>query len=232
MAPGRFAGFDAVPGHSVRPRSLRLWCSPLAVLFLAVLPFLLQARHPVDPATTYQGLDAEQWARRLHHPLSTIREQAFEKLARPEDGAEVVLVPLADHEDRLVRMAACIGLAFRAPHVPESIPVLVRRVTDTDLNTRYWAISALKGYGPAAGVGVPALMEALGAHPDRGVRLTGPRHFWADARVVAAEALGAVGRGARAALPALEFALGDESQQVREAARKAIKRIRGRSRAR
>jgi HEAT repeat protein len=55
--------------------------------------------------------------------------------------------------------------------------------------------------------------------------LDGPYRYYADARAVAADALGAIGRGAGAAIPALKKAEQDPQAEVRASATKALKRI-------
>ena len=105
------------------------------------------------------------------------------------------------------------------------LPALTETVLDVDLNIRYMAILSLKNFGRASAPAVPALIKALDTFPGRTPPLQGPERYYADVRWVAADALGAIGPGAKAAVPALTQALKDASPDVREAAAAALKRI-------
>ena len=131
--------------------------------------------------------------------------------------------------DLLTRATAARDLWILSQKNPDAvkpaIPALTKAVLDTDLNVRYMAMTALKNIGPDARGAIPELIKALNTFPGGTPALTGPPRYYADARTAAAEALGAIGPGAKEAIPALNKALSDQSRDVKEAAREALKRI-------
>jgi HEAT repeat protein len=103
----------------------------------------------------------------------------------------------------------------KAPKKEYTVPTLIETLKDPSPDMRYWAARELgKLSGQDAKAVVPALTEALG-DPDEMVRMG------------AAYALGSLGRLAAPALPALQKAAKDRSQEVRAAANYAVKQIRG-----
>jgi len=163
----------------------------------------------------------------LSQPAAEIRSQAFNELTQADQsGGEVLLVFLGEPHLSL-RVIAVAGLHHMAPAYPAAIPALTKAVLDVNLNVRYWALSALKEYGREARTAVPNIIKALETFQGKGPALDGPARYYADARALAADALGSIGPDAKAALPALENALQDPSPMVQESAKLAIKSIKG-----
>lgn len=179
-------------------------------------------------ATTlmYHGKSADQWLEMLGQSDDEIRGQAFAELIQADQsGGEMLLAFLGSPHPGL-RTIAVMGLNHMAPSYPESIPGLAEAALDVNLNIRYWALSALRTYGNQAASAIPDIIRALQTYQGQGPELDGPVRYYADARALAAEALGSIGPAAKVALPALEKALQDPSDMVREAAKRAIELIR------
>jgi arylsulfatase A-like enzyme len=94
----------------------------------------------------------------------------------------------------------------------DGVPTLVSFLKDDDARIRWWVAEALARMGSTAESAIPALAETLKDDANVTVR-------WRAAR-----ALGFI--GTPAARPALEHALGDENDDVRQAAAKALARLR------
>jgi len=151
---------------------------------------------------------------------------AFNAITAPEKDAVPVLTEMLGSDLSRVRSVAAQGLAEVAAEAVSAVGPLGTALKDNNLNTRYYAASALKRMGAAAAPAVPALIGALDTHPSREPDLEGPPRYYKDARSVAAEALAAIGPAARAALPKLrEVAEKDDEPEVRDAAAEALKRI-------
>lgn len=145
-----------------------------------------------------------------------------------------------------VRWASARVLGKIGPVDPAmTVPVLVKLLSDPDLDVERVAANTLAIYGPQAAAAVPALAQAVHAgDPDRRIEVL---HTLAaigdparpaipditsalanpDARVrrAAAEALGHFGAAARSAVPALEKVLNDPDGDVRKAASDALLNI-------
>ena len=157
------------------------------------------------------------------------------------------LIPLLAHEHLVVRARAAISLG-RIKSLPETvIPALTERLNDSSDIVRYMAASALGEFGSLAVSAVPKLKDAL---EDESVmvrldaaaalcridveRSEKPLAILIDAlldedattRRLAAHKLGIVGPTADRSLDALEQATEDPDKLLRDAAIKAIERIR------
>ncbi len=198
---------------------ISILCASLFAVFFAI------AVSAAEPA--YKGKTAEQWLEMLASQESGVSGKAFAELTEADaDGGGVLLVFLASPNPGL-RGIAALGLNHMAPGYPKAIPALTEAVLDVNLNVRYWALSALKKYGIVARKAIPNIIKALETHQGTGPALDGPDRYYADARALAAEALGSIGSDAKAAIPALEKALQDPSPIVRDAAKMAIESIKG-----
>jgi len=173
----------------------------------------------------YHGKSAEQWLEMLSQSDEDLRRQAFIELTRADQSGGELLEAFLKNPYPQLRTIAAMGLRHMAPAYPASIPGLADAALDIDLNVRYWALSALKTYGNKAGAAIPNIIRALETYQGKGPALAGPVRYYADARALAAEALGSVGPEAQAALPALKNALQDPSAMVRDAAQRAIESI-------
>lgn len=174
----------------------------------------------------YQGKSADQWLEMLGQSDDAIRDQAFVALIQADQSGGEMLLAFMGSPNPGLRTIAVMGLNHMAPSYPESIPGLAEAALDVNLNIRYWALSALRKYGNQAGPAMPNIIRALETYQGQGPELEGPVHYYADARARAAEALGSIGPAAQVAFPALEKALQDPSEMVREAAKRAIESIR------
>ena len=156
--------------------------------------------------------------------LLQIRE--FAGSARPELGARAMqlleapveavagwLDELVDDEDEGIRWNAGLGLWRCGTGAGVARAALSRMLTDHSSALRVAAVVGLLGAGPAAGAD-SARVLALRLKDDE---------LWV--RQLAAAALGAIGRSAEVALPALTAATGDEREEVRNAAADAIRAI-------
>ena len=190
----------------------------LAVLASVLLPAGLAGAGDA----LYKGKTADQWTREL----AKGNMDAFFALTGPEKEAAGVLGEMLGSEHSPVRAVAAQGLAEIAADAVSLVGPIGHALKDRNLNTRYYAAEALKKMGPAAAPAVPDLIAALDTHPSREPDLEGPPRYYKDARSVTAEALGAIGPGAKAALPKLrEVAAKDEEPEVRDAAAAAVKQI-------
>ncbi len=137
-----------------------------------------------------------------------------------------LLLLLASPESA-IRMRATMALAMAelGPYGKRAMPAMADALEDQNLNVRYWAAVALKNLGAEAEPAVAQLIEALKTHPEVTPGLQGPLRYYADTRWVAAQALAAVGPAAADAVPALQKALQDENEEVRQAAAEALTNI-------
>jgi HEAT repeat protein len=131
---------------------------------------------------------------------------------------------------------------------PAATVPLIRLVESEERFTSWWALSVLKGYGPAASEATLALAEVtrsrdewFRAHAARVLAGIGPdarpavpaltellKHHAADARTAAAEALAAIGDDSPPVLAALRDASNDKESKVSKAATAALKSLRDR----
>lgn len=176
-----------------------------------------------------KGGDAsvEELAEALTSPRIDIRFWAVQELRTrgPQAKAAVPALAQALHDNQMISWPAADALAAIGPDAAPAIPALVEAIereqgqgkrsetgSETPSTFSGLAGKALTGIGPAA---MPELLRLL-AHDDRFVRMT------------AVSALGNLGPQAIDALPALNEALLDEDEMVRQWARVAIERIEGR----
>ena len=162
-----------------------------------------------------QAIDA--LAQALGDRRGDVRAAAAEALGRLGPAAQAavpaLLGALRDRRNSLVRAMAAEALAQVGARSAEAIDGLVSALRDPNGDVRVAAIQALIRLAPADGSVVSRLAEALEGDRD-----------WL-ARVRAAEALGKLGR---APMPALEKALQDDVEDVRQAAAQALEQIRTR----
>jgi hypothetical protein len=107
-------------------------------------------------------------------------------------------------------------------HANEVVPLLVSHLDSCRYNakTLQTTILAVSSFGPDAAEAVPALIDQLKCEQTNTYEVS-PDII----RYQAARALGEIGAGAEEAVPALTDALNDPSTAVREAARRALRRI-------
>lgn len=147
-----------------------------------------------------------------------------------------------------VRSAAADAVGRLGPSAAGSADALATAVGDKNLQVRRSAVLALSKLGDAGRVGVPALLQASEAE-DRALRaqvyyalgelggsstdkvvpvlVKGLEDKVVDVRVAAVLALGKLGPGAAAAVPALTNLQRDARPAVRDAVVEALKKIKG-----
>ena len=211
--------------HEGKIMKIRSRCGRIFSSAIMLMIFSSTAATAAEPA--YKGKTAAQWIAMLSDPDGEIRGQAFAALTQADSSGGGVLLALLGEPGAELRSIATMGLHHMAPAYPAAIPALTEAALDIDLNVRYWALSALKECGKEARSAVPNIVKALETFPEKGPPLEGPARYYADARALAADALGSIGPDAKAALPALENALQDPSPMVQEAAMRAIQSIKG-----
>jgi HEAT repeat protein len=116
-----------------------------------------------------------------------------------------------------VRDTAAYALTRLVAISPRALPTVIsaeaRVLGDADEEVQAEATAALITLGPGSDITVPAMIEVLG------------RNANPSARVHAAQVLGALGQGARAAIPVVIGALADSSASVRLVAVSALARL-------
>jgi HEAT repeat protein len=147
----------------------------------------------------------------LRDPDRVVQAQAVEALEKIGDRmGPHALLPLIDglrDEEPGVRQRSIIVLVAMGK---KAIPALEAALGVHDTHVHQGALTALVRNGAAA---VPALIKSLKDQKNGKLRRR------------AAQALGEIGPPARTALPALEKALGDSSERVRQTAAAAMKKI-------
>jgi HEAT repeat protein len=187
----------------------------------------------------------------INDPVVRLRLTALNFLELLEDRAAPAagaLVESLGDRDKFVRWAAARILGKIGKPVAAAVPSLTRMLgSDVDLDLRKEAADTLTVYGPRARRAVPSLIaatraedtllvqkvlqalnsigtKALGKNLSRTVdavaRTLG--HTDPQVRKTAAETLGRFGADARRAAPALQRALRDEDETVRQAAGEAL----------
>jgi HEAT repeat protein len=190
----------------------------------------------------------------LKDPTAARRERALRVLAKvgPEAAPAVPeLVGIIQGNDAKQKTEALYVVGAIGPATSAAVPAAVAALADPDLQVQQATAYALGKIGPSAKDAVPAL-KRLTASNDELVKLAA---VWALlqigptsddlvkmalplltgalgsqrelVRVEAAMSLGALGKAATSALPALEKSLQDPSSSVRSAANEAISKIRG-----
>ena len=173
----------------------------LAVLGLSELGV---AAPVVLPALTGATLDgSDQVRRRALRSLGDMGTAALPSLPH--------LVAALDDPSTCVRMEAMSAIGRIGPDAEPAAPQLIPLLADEDVRVRSVAGATLKKIGPAA---VPELVQAL-ADPD------------AILRERAALVLGQMGVDDDPVLEALFEALSDFDEDVRDAARRALKMLEG-----
>jgi len=116
-----------------------------------------------------------------------------------------------------VRDTAAYALTRLAPAFPAALPRVIRAeadvLDDTDEEVQREATAALITLGRGSDITVPTMVGVLARNPN------------ASARVHAAQVLGALGQGARAAIPVVIGALSDSNASVRLVAVSALAQI-------
>jgi HEAT repeat protein len=163
-------------------------------------------------------MDVAQATADLKSSDAAVRAAAAEQLAHLEDGAQAagpaLAVATAD-ADESVREWATGALESLGPPAAGDAPELIKLLSDTRPDVAYWAATLLGRLGASAGEAktIAALICALDSHPEAAVR---ERAAWA---------LGQIGAGATAALPALQVAGGTTSPRLARLAKQAIEQI-------
>jgi HEAT repeat protein len=173
--------------------------------------------------------------------------ETLESLGPAAAPATAQLLGALGDPDKFVRWAAARTLGRLGPVGEELIvPAFCQLLTDPDLDVRLAAATALERWGPAAHAAAPDLRRALGT-TDAELRLAALRALAAiggaearaalseitialadsDARVrlAAAQVLGGLGPAARDSVPALCWALKDDSTEVQKIAGDALLNI-------
>jgi HEAT repeat protein len=127
--------------------------------------------------------------------------------------------------DPRLRGQAAMALSEMGTAAAAAVPELTKTMADRNLNVRYWTGKALTAIGPQAAPAIPQLVATLGVYPGGPENLEGPTRYYADARLVAAQALGAIGPPAKGAVPALRKLLTDPDETVQVIAQEAIEKI-------
>ena len=128
-----------------------------------------------------------------------------------------------------LRIAALQALGSFGGAAAPAVPLLIRTLCDPDLRIRWFAAESLALIGQAAKPAVPALIEALrsqdvavaGELRGNGTFMFGAMED-APIRLIAAEALGRIGPGAKAAIPDLIAAMSGPDSRVRSEAARAL----------
>jgi hypothetical protein len=132
--------------------------------------------------------------------------------ARVRGGTPADWVRRLGEKTDAARIEAARALGEAGPAAKAAVPALVESMRNASVEVRAAASDAIAKIGD---VSVPRLVESL---KDGDARL----------RAGAAEALGKLGSSAQEAVPALESAATDARDEVRLAAEKALRAIRGR----
>lgn len=159
--------------------------------------------------------DAAQLLEQLKLGDAAARARAAEQLARLKEGARLAVVPLvrsvADADER-VREWCVAALESIGPPAADQIADLAALAGAANTNVAYWAITLLGRAGTNAASAIGVLADRLA---DGGDPVVQQRAAWA---------LGAVGRGNRAARAALQQAAGGNGP-VAAHARQALSRL-------
>ena len=148
--------------------------------------------------------------------LLNIVDNPHEELRVRREAVRTIL-----HCDENVRLHLYERLAILKADAYFAIPTLAEYIGDRE--KRHWtysfllpigAIHLLESWGTASSEAVPTLIEVLEHHPDRNASAT-----------AAASALGAIGKKAEQALPALRRATNSDYSTLKSAARRAIETI-------
>lgn len=211
--------------------------------------FACTGRHP-DATAHHLGIDTLVLARLgpLVETGAAVRARALRGIGERGHATTAEQRTLGDalaDGDPEARRAAAWSAGQLGEGAAALVPALVRALRDADLSVRGLAALALRDAGPASGAALDPLVAALG-DPDAGVRMMsaqalarlGPTAARALDAVIAAcrrkdehvhvqrslaDALGAMGPAARAALPELRALA--SIPRVRWAAEAAIKRV-------
>ena len=157
--------------------------------------------------------------------------------------------PLDDEADRRFRVELQYTLSRIGADAKAAVPTLIGSLDSDDEDIRNTAFMALAKMGPAASAAVPALRERLNSKvefvrtasawalldivPDDAAinklaaerRVSALDHENESVRGEAARTLGTLGKYGLAAIPALQKAMDDESQAVRDAVANALKQL-------
>jgi formylglycine-generating enzyme required for sulfatase activity len=177
------------------------------------LGFRCVAGSPAPLATALPAL-----VRDLQAVQAELREAAARALGNigPEAaGATAALAKASADSDLLVRLNAVIAMGRLAPQGREGLDALVAGLADTEPRVRIAAAEALARFGAEAAGKVPPMTAAL-------------KDTDAKVRIAVASALAAIGKpAARAAGVLLEMSATDPVREVRLAAEKALKAVKG-----
>lgn len=144
---------------------------------------------------------SERVARRATHALAALGSNAYPHLRT-----------IALNTNGLGRSSAIHGMRFTGTNTSAAVPVLVKLLDDPGPFVCQSAVGTLGDIRLRPEIAVPALARIL-QHPD------------AETRFIAAWALGRFGTNAVAAIPALQFTLGDAQTYVRDSASNSLQII-------
>jgi HEAT repeat protein len=126
---------------------------------------------------------------------------------------------LREDKSEEVRQQAALALSKMIGETRDVAPVMIEAMKkDTDKNVRVFIVHAL---GDSLGDGLRAYVKDLAA------RLMEGAEPEADVKLAIIQELGALGPGAKEALPALNRAITDVQLSVRDAAKQAVKKVMG-----
>jgi HEAT repeat protein len=134
---------------------------------------------------------------------------------RPEAPVAVLCESLRSGSAK-VRRGAASSLTEWGPRAAAAVPTLAERLRDgrEDRVVQHCCLRSLRAIGPDSNPALPVLLEILRAGESR-------------SRELAAEAVGAIGAGAKSAAPALVAAIRDDDPGVRVAVARALWRVDG-----
>jgi HEAT repeat protein len=139
--------------------------------------------------------------------------EALARMGRDAAPAAATLVRASGSADELVREWAAAALEELGPPPNEQIGEFIQLVGHQSPGVRYWATTLLGRAGADAQPAVGVLVKTLGADDDNAVC---ERSAWA---------LGKIGPGAKAALPALQVAAASKEPRLARLAADAIQAI-------
>lgn len=167
---------------------------------------------------------------------------ALSGIGRPADQIGPVAYEALKSDDREIRLAALQVVAKVEQDEAKLLPILLKALKEESGRVRRVAAIGLRGLGEKASAAVPELIPMLDRDLERQTAidtlkaihvrdlpslLTVLNNKDPKVRAFACESLGDLGAGAREAVPVLEAKAQNDSEPVRDAAKKALDRIKG-----